>query len=247
MPRFSCVMLAAAGFLPWMLGCHSPETVRVQPRLSLDDLVSGLDPIDNSHLLLSREPTVGRFTCSLAIAKFDSRGESFQPQLELSDIPPAEQAQWVEAFRGISDIREMVFLTHLSSENGRRDPQALCGVARRFGAPLLLIYTPNRHGQNTAQVLGVLYDVAKTRPIATLHAGARFVDDDGRETAPEHLRGDLRDWDACYQAARAFEKHAQDCLNELVMLDSPPATTQPHEWRKPWPERWWVPKVIKKK
>ncbi len=247
MPRLTLVTLAAAVFLPWLLGCHGSQTVRVQPRLSMDDLVPGLGPVDNTHLLLSREPTVGRFTCSLAIARFDSRGETFHPQLELSDIPPAEQAHWVEAFRGVSDIREMVFLSRISSQNGRRDPESLCAVARRFGAPLLLIYTPNRHGPNTAQVLGVLYDVATTRPIATLHAGARFVDDNGRETAPEHIRGDRRDWDARYQAARAFEKHAQACLTELVLLDSPPPTTQPHEWQKPWPERWWVPKVIKTK
>lgn len=219
----------------------------VQPRITQDDLAPGLDAPNNAHLLLSREATLGRFACGLAIARFDTRGDGFEPDLQVSDISPAEQARWNETFRGTASVRELIFLSRISSDDGRRDPTALCMVAERLGAPLLLIYSPNRHGPNTAQVLGVLYEVRDARPIATLHAAARFVDAGGAETPPERRFGDQRESDARYQAARAFEKHTLSCLMDLIALDSRPATTQPHDWQKPWPERWWVPEVIKRK
>ena len=246
-PKSVCAVLAAAALLPWLLGCRSRSVVRVQARITQDDLAAGLDAPNNAHLLLDHAVTVGRFACGLAIAKFDPRGEGFEPDLQLSDISPAEQARWDETFRGIASIRELIFLSRTSSQGGRRDPTALCMVARRLGAPLLLIYSPNRHGPNTAQVLGVLYEARDARPIATLHAAARFVDRQGNETPPERRFGDQRERDAGYQAARAFERHALSCLFDLVDLDSTPATTQPHDWQKPWPERWWVPQVIKRK
>lgn len=246
-PKSVCAVLASAALLPWLLGCRSPSVVRVQARITQDDLAPGLDAPQDAHLLLDRAATSGRFACGLAIAKFNTRGEGFEPDLQLSDISPGEQARWDETFRGIASIRELIFLSRISSHGGRRDPTALCMVARRLGAPLLLIYSPNRHGPNTAQVLGVLYEVRDARPIATLHAAARFVDQEGNETPPEDKLGDQRQWDARYQAARAFEQHALSCLLDLVELDSTPATTQPHDWQKPWPERWWVPQVIKRK
>ena len=247
MTKTTGAVLAAAAFWPWLLGCDKSVAIDIQPRLSLDDLTPGLSEPENAYHLLDNRATVGRFACGLAIARFESIGTAFAPHLELSDIEPAEQAYWIEAFRGVSSIREMVFFSSISSENGRRDPESLCAVARRHHAPLLLIYTSNRYGPNTAQVLGVLYDVESVTPIATLHSAARFVNESGVETAPEGEDDDLRDSNALYQAARAFENHSRICMTALIALDSPSPTKQPHDWDKPWPERWWVPKVIKAK
>jgi hypothetical protein len=117
---------------------------------------------------------------------------------------------------------------------------------------LLLIYSANRYGPNSAQQLGVLYDTIRVEPIASLHASATFLDEDAHgdepvETSPDEKRGDHRDWDAVYQSARWFESHTLAAIRELIELDNALPTTQPHRWNADAQGRWWVPRVIKEK
>jgi len=233
------VALAASLF-----GCQRPSGLTCEPRLELDQLVPGLQTPDNSYLLLTDGQTRGRFACGLAIAKFVPADND--AALELAALKPIEQAYWTERLTGVSAVRELVFLSPINTRSGGQSADALCAVAERLDAALLLVYAPNRFGPNSAQVLGVLYDVQHRRPIAALHTSAQILEDDGEEESPAEKRGDRRDTDAAYRAPRDFESQTLACVLELVSRDSPTPTTQPHRWQTPdFDERWWIPTWIK--
>ncbi len=221
-------------------GCARHTPVTCEPRLLLKDLATDLPTPANTFVMLSEERTVGRFACALAIAKFAPPPDASPAPLVLVEPRPAEQAFWGEQMRGVSAIREVLFLTPRGQKPEPPDTENLCATAARINAPLLLVYAPNGLGPNSAQVLGVLYDVTQRRPLATLHASAEFRDREGAETSPDRLRGDHRDRDARFQAQRAFEQHVLACLRELIHADAPPTTTQPHKWHQPLVERWWL-------
>lgn len=226
--------------LACLAGCAKAPQVVYEPPVSMDDLAPGLSAPDNNYALLGDMQTSGRFACPLAIAKFASRDHDDGPQIDLVAARPREQAYWTEQLRGIAAVREVIFLSPLTTRpNGSGVPN-LCATARRLGAPLLLVYAPNGLGPNSAQVFGVLWDTAAVQPLATLHASSQILDDDGQEESPNDERGDHRDQDARYQAQRSFEHHLFACLRELIERDTPAPTTQPHRWEKPLVERWWI-------
>jgi len=227
---------------PGLGGCHGakPPVVPLEPRLSFDELAPGLPAADNGYRLLADQPTVGRFACSLAVAKLSYRTDFAGDRLSLDDPFPTEQVYWAEQMRGVEAVRELVFLTTRTLKPEGADLTSLCDRARRLGAPLLLVYLPNRWGPNSGQVLGVLYESSSQQALATLHASATILDEEGQEASPDRKRGEHRQQDACYQAARAFEANTLACLRELMHRDSAPLFTQPHRWEQPFIERWWI-------
>jgi hypothetical protein len=227
-----------------LCGCGRPTAIMYEPQLQMDDLAPGLQAPDNAYVLLTDQPTHGRFACGLAVAKFaPAHGDG---PLELVALKPNEQAYWAEKLTGISAIRELAFLTPVNTRSRGQGVEALCATAQRLEASLLLVYAPNRFGINSAQVLGVLYDVQERTPLATLHTSAQILDEDGEEEPLAEKRGDQREIDAAYCAPRAFEAQTVACLLELVGRDMPTATTQPHRWQVPeFDERWWIPSRIK--
>jgi len=206
--------------------------------MELHELVADVVPVENGYQLLAREKTTGRFPCGLAIAKLQP--EEQPPGLRTVEATHTDQAYWVEAFRGVAELRDLQFLRPVSVRPQRAGTETLCAAARAQGADLLLLYAPNRYGPNAAQVLGVLLDAGACRAIATLHASAAFTSAGGVEEAPDRKPGDHRDTDAAFQAARAFEQHALECLAELIRSDQAAPTTQPHQWKTPPEQRWWL-------
>jgi len=237
--RRTTIIVLALGFA-LLAGCAEHKPIACEPRLALKDLAADLPAPTNAFKLLAAEHTVGRFACAIAIAKFAPPENADNPPLALVEPRPAEQAFWSEQMRGARAIREVIFLNPRGQKPEPPDTENLCATAERLGAPLLLVYTPNGLGPNSAQVLGVLYDVALRRPLATFHASAEFLNKDGEEVSPNEKRGDHRDRDARYQAQRSFEQHVLACLRELMHADSPPTTTQPHNWHQSLVERWWL-------
>jgi len=224
-----------------VLGCRQPAATTYEPRMDLDDLVPGLDSPSNGYLLLTDEKTQGRFACGLAIAKFAPvNGEG---PLQLTPVKANEQAYWTEQLTGVSAVRDLAFLTPISTRPDGQAPAALCALAGRLNASLLLIYAPNRFAPNAAQVFGVLYDVERRSPIATLHTSIEFDEESGIAEPPDDEQGDHRDIDAAYQAPRAFEEQTLACLRELTTRDAFLPTTQPHKWQTR--DRWWIPTKIK--
>jgi hypothetical protein len=213
-----------------------------QPPINMQDLAPGLDAPENTYALLSDAASTGRFACQLAVAKLvPHENGDYDYALAFEALRPNEQAYWAEQFRGVSSIQGLIFLTPFATRPDGHHIENLCATARRLQASLLLVYTPNGLGPNSAQVLGVIYDALTCEPLGTLHASSHFVDDEGTEIPLGDELGDQRDIDARYQAQRAFERHALACIRDLIHADQPPPTTQPHEWQKDLAERWWLP------
>ncbi len=222
-----------------LLGC-APDAPRVYERqLQMRELAADVAPVDNTYRLDVIDDTQGRFACSLAIAKLVP---SEADAVNLVKMTPAEEARWVNAFCGFTELRDLQFLSPLSVIPEAPGTGSLRAAAAAREASLMLLYAPNRYGPNSAQVLGVLYDVPSGRPLAALHASAKYLDQDGEEVSVDRETGDLRDHDAAYQASRAYEQHLVHCLGEMIRHDSAAPTTQPHRWETPPAQRWWLPR-----
>lgn len=225
--------------LLWTGCARGPREVAYQPPLEMDDLIAGLPTPDNTFTLLSDAQTTGRFSCSLAIARLAPRDDETDSRLAYRATRPNEEAYWTEQMRGVSAIREVFFISPFSTRLKGQQIEGLCDAAVRLEAPLLLVYAANGLGPNSAEVLGVLYETQTRQTLATLHAAARILNEDGEEVSPDGKKGDQRDEDARFQAQRRFEAQALACMRELIELDTPPPSTQPHEWR-PLIEHWLI-------
>lgn len=243
-PTFHDLTIAAA-LLAGLAGCRTQTPVVYQRPIELDEWAAGLASPENTYQLLQTEKTEGRFACGVAVARLGRLPGAEDQRPKVVAMRPAEEVYWTELFRGVPEVREVVFLSPISVRRDGPTIDGLCAAAQRVGASLLLAHWPNRLGANSAEVIGVLYDIESRRPVATLHASNRFLNEDGVEESPADERGDQRHLDARYQAARSFEGFTRECLSELVRLDKPLTTPQRHPWETEWDQRWWVPKKIK--
>ena len=239
--------LTTASVVVLWLSCHRSPHATYEPRIEMADLGAGLETPDNGHLLLTKTSTQRRFGCGLAVAKLVPICDDNGRRLELVLPQPNEEAYWTEQMRGVPELRDLLFLSPLDMRSAGQGLDGLYVAAARLGAALLLTYAPNRFDANSAQVLGVLYDVKARTALATLGTSAQFVGEDGEQISPARKRGDHRQIDAAFQASRAFEGQTLTCLRELISRDSPPPTTQPHRWQAARPDRWWLPTVIKER
>lgn len=234
----SCCLVAATLIVG---GCQrSHDDVTYEPPISMRDLAGRLPVPNNGYQLLSERQTEGRFACPVAVAKFSSDERNNGNPLHFVEMKPNEEAYWAQEFRGVRHVSYVYFLRPKTTRPEGYRLEALCAAARRLEIPLLLVYAPNGLGPNSAQVFGVLYDTETGDTLATLHASSCILNEDGEEKSPNDERGDRRHVDARFQAQREFERYAMDALRQLIFQDQPPATTQPHEWRTPYFERWWV-------
>ncbi len=228
--------------LALLVGCHERRQIATYgPPLNMSELAAGLPTPDNDYALLVDQQTTGRFGCPLAIAKLMAgAGVDSGDRLVLTDLHSNEEAYWTEQMRGVAAIQKLIFLRPRSIRPEEQTLATLCDTAERLGAPLLLMYAPRQLGHNTAHVLGVLYEAQSQRPLATVRATARLLDEEGEEVSPNDEPGDHREQDAGYQAQRNFESYTLTCLRELIHRDARPATTQPHKWNQPYLQRWWM-------
>lgn len=243
MSRTGLVVAAGLATLVALSGCarKPPVVVLYEPPVEMSDIETGLPTPDNSFALLAVEETVGRFACALAVAKVYPVEDGEDYELVLSVLRPEEQSYWCQQMRGLVEIREVIFPTPTATKLPGSGIDGIMQAAEDMGASLLLFYAPHGLGPNSARVIGALYELPSRRPLATFHSSALFLDEDGAETSPNPLEGDHRDVDARYQAQRDFESHVLTCIRALIERDTPPASTQPHNWDTPTLERWWVP------
>ena len=220
-----------------LVGCANKQAIVYQRQIQIEELAPDVAPVDNAFRLLTDEATRGRFGCGLAIAKLLPGEASGSVHLVAATL--AEEGYWVSALCGVSEVRDLEFLTPINVRPDEPTTESLCAAAAALNADLLLMYAPNRYGPNSAQVLGVLYDVHGCQPLAVLHASATYLDEEGVETPPDNEWGNQRAVDACYQASRAYERHLLCCLRDLIEKDEP-LPVQPHHWDTPAQERWWL-------
>jgi hypothetical protein len=218
-------------------GCaKEPVPVAYAPRVTVADFAGELPMPQDGYQMLVQEPTTGRFTCGLAVARLRADSEDGAPVISVGALSPAEQAYWVETFRGVAALTDTSFLAPVTLKAEPEPLTALCRAAGTLGAKLLLVYVPGQIGPNSAEVLGVLYDVPTQRPLATLHRTMTIRNEEGVELPAVELvrdtkpRQELREHDAYYQTGRAFEQLTLQCVRELLQVDTPPSSTQPHRW-----------------
>jgi hypothetical protein len=241
-----------AAIITPMIGCQAKVPIACQRQLAPDLFTPGLQPAENSYRLLIEPQSKGVFPCTLAIARVEpdesaagdfllAQAPTSEPALRLTvaEMSPAEQARWAEAFRGMLAIRDLRFLGPLSLKDRGNGTPGLLRSAARIDASFLLTYLVNRFGPNSAQVIGVLYDVGTARPVAVLHAYRQYLDEEGREIAVEAKPGDQRQIDAIYQATAQFEDLTVACMRELLRGDRPTEEKRPHRWRPRYP--FWQP------
>lgn len=227
---------------------HAP--VVFDPPSRVADLAADLGAADTAppadgYRLLAPAESVGRFTCDLAVAEFAWQPATGGGDAKLALVTPAldEQAYWSQRFRGVTQIRGLIFLTPTAVRlDGSGIPQ-LCAAAQRLQAALLIVYVRSGTGPNAADVSGIVYDTARAAALATIHAREAIVvqvKKDDNPDSPNELKGDYRNIDARYQVQRRFEDHAFACVRDLIHGDNPPPTTQPHDWQQPFVERWWI-------
>ncbi len=231
--------------LALLCGCASPKVINYQPQIGIDSISADAVAPVNSYLLAKAEQTRGRFACGMAIARMTLPDRENRPGLVLSEIEPADQAWWYEILRGVSLIRELTFLTPITARVDGSSPERLCRLAQRMDAALLLVYADNQYGPNAAQRFGVVYETGTHEIIATLHASARILNEDGLEESPYNKRGEHRELDARFQASRNFERHLLAAVRELIHRDSPTPATQPHPWQTDPNQRWWLPQRLR--
>jgi len=239
---FSAAVLAATVTL--LIGCQPKVPIGYQRQLAPDLFTPGVEPAENSYRLLIEPQSEGAFPCTLAIARVEpdesaagdfllAETPTSEPALRLTvaKMSPAEQARWTEAFRGMLAIRDLRFLDPLSLKDRGNDTTGLLRTAARVDASFLLTYLVNRFGPNSAQLIGVLYDVGTTRPVAVVHAYRQYLDEEGREVMVDVKPGDQRQIDALYQATARFENLTVACMRELLRGDRPAEEKRPHRWK----------------
>lgn len=231
--RFALV----ASTLAALAGCADKPPVSYQRPVELSELTTHLQAAQiaapqGGHVMLSSETTTGRFACDLAIARFEPDAAG---GLVLALPRPADQARWTETLRGIREIRGVSFLTPRSTKLDGDALDALCAVARRQGAPLLLAYADAQTGATAGQTAGVVYSSETGAALAAVRAAGASADPELAER-----EGDHRGEDGRFQAQRRFEHSALECVRTLIHADQPAPTTQPHVWQQPMVERWWI-------
>jgi hypothetical protein len=194
----------------------------------------------NSFRLTGDSAPRGRFACGLAIARLEP-AQAASGGDELIEVRELEQAFWQEAMLGVPAVRDLRFLTAIDMRRAEPTPQGLCKAAARNGADLLLIFSATKYSANAATIVGVLYDAQTGAALASVQSADDLPMADDEDDIDD-ARGDKRDVDASYQAARRFERSTRECLLALAERNQPPAATQPHNWNAG-PVWFWTPTV----
>jgi len=158
--------------------------------------------------------------------------------LQVAVMSPADQGRWVEAFRGLSFIRDLRFLSPIDLKAQGGGLPGIFAAARRAQGGLLLTYSANRCGPNSERIVGTIYAVDSGRPLVQLQSYMQFLNEEGLECAVDEERGDHRDQDAIYQTAREFEGRCVNAVRELARRSPPVDTTVPHRWIPLYPYCW---------
>lgn len=190
----------------------------------------------NGVRLLSTQATVGRFPCSVAIARVQAEGDGWR----IVDTSHAEQGHWVEALSCGKALRDQQFLTTRHTCSPTTDAERLTRRARESGAALLLVYSRSLTGPRDAEMSGMIYDAQSGARLAVLHASNLAIDADGLPPGGDSERSE-REAAASFQARRNFERAVRSVIADLARGDSPSSQIQEHHWNTPLEERWWLP------
>ncbi len=223
-------------------GCQKPEpppAAYMGPTLASLELGAERLPADpTGFVLLSQEPSVGRFPNALAVARLEPPQGGFAPE-DLGEGPREnwwvrtirweEAMNWNRLCNTVPSIREVIVLDRFTTVRPDARPEEITVSARRLEAGLCLVYGPSPAEAGYAGLWGVIADTASNTRVAFVQAQAGPKD--FQPPPADRPSEDLRHVDPNYLAERKFQQEVRKCLLALIAMDSPPATTQPSPWR----------------
>lgn len=188
-------------------------------------------PVSNGYRVLVDQPTHGLFPASLAVTRVavevpKGRVSTLRPYLHTD--PRNELLQWNRALDDQMAVSEVFPIMGRDLGGGVADPEQVLAAFRALHARLGLIYAMNELSSTESEMLGVLYDAASARPIASFHTRAVSVAPPGQK----HCRKPVDLWDTDSRAlARAkFQRLVHTCIRDLILLDEPAPVKAPDGW-----------------
>lgn len=193
--------------------------------------------VDEGYRILLCEPTQGFFPASvgvtrLAIEVMDEDAHTTKPIL-LTD-PRNEFLQWNRALDDLMAVSEVFPIVERDLGGQEADPPQIIAATRALHAKLGLVYAVNELSPTEAEMFGVLYDTAKLRPMASVHARAVSVPppDPEQEQPPNPWETDAR-----ALVRQKFERRMHACIREIIEQDQPRTTDAPLGWTPAGPIR----------
>lgn len=229
-----CLVLAMAS------GCASRKKTEqawvAPPRAGWHDLSTEPIPeIREGYALLIDESTEGLFPAGMAVSRVALTGDPQGPvarEIVLVRDPRNEFLQWNSAFDDLMALSEVFPIAPRDLGGAEAEPAQINAAMRALTARLGLVYAVNQLTPTETELLGVIYDTTRARPVAAIHASAESILPTRKSC--NHAYEELDPWssDSQARARQKFEGLAHACLWELILQDKPPTPT---------PEEGWIP------
>ena len=202
-----------------------------KPLVLWEDICAQPIPLTtNTFRIIKREQTRGLFPASMAVTRIGIDSEQNSDpgvRVRLVTDPRNEFLQWNTALDDQMAISE-VFPIRDEDLGGRRiTMDLLFDASVALDAQLGLIYAVNELHQDRTEILGVIYDLTSTQPLAAIHSEATSIEphETAGMDAPSLWKTDSR------ALARAqFDRLLHSCIRELIIQDQPPPVVVPAGW-----------------
>lgn len=207
--------------------------------------------VSNGYRIVAAQPSKGLFPGSIAVTRVALREVKRLPADNAGRILPVilkdprnEFLHWNHAFDDQFAVAEAFPIDQFALGGGLAVPDQIVASFHALDARLGLIYAVNELSPVETEVIGALYDVQRTTPIAYIQAQALSVipPDGKREKTPDLWKTDS------HALARAnFERLVYHCMRDLILHNEPAEIEEPTGWKSILPRRpvVWPPNLFR--
>ncbi len=235
--------LAAIIALAFVPGCLCHERAKPwtpQARVHWYDISTKPVPaVTNDYRIIADQPSKGLFPGNIAVTRVALREVKELPADPTGKMQPVilkdprnEFLHWNHAFDDQLAVAEAFPIDQFALGGGLAVPHQIVAAFHALDARLGLIYAVNEISPVETEVIGTLYDVKRTEPIAIIQAQAHsVVDPDGKK----EKRPDLWKTDSHALARANFERLVYHCMRDLILHDEPAEIEEPVGWKPVFP------------
>ncbi len=177
-PIFAIAVLVGGG-----AGCASSKPAKdpwvPKPIVAWYDIAPvEVTALDDGYRIVVPRPTKGMFPANLAVTRvgllpIDSEMRQVVPVIRKD--PRNEFLRWNASFDDQMAISEVFPVDQFDLGGGIAEPEQIVAAFRALGARLGLVYAVNELRADKTEIIGVIYDVARSRPVAYLHTTAESI------------------------------------------------------------------------
>lgn len=216
-------------------GCASKkkdvEVWTQKPLVAWMHVATSQNPIaESGYILIATGPTVGLFPANLGVTRvaIDITDE-VQAVPHLTADPRNEFLRWNYAFDDLMAISDVFPISQRDLGGGEANPEQIISAFRALDAKLALIYGMNELAENESEMIGTLYNVRTSEPIASLraHAVSLEVPEDAEDQDDPYL---LWSTDSRAIVRDQFAEALHGCMRELILKDQAPALEDKSGW-----------------